>query len=64
MTEMHKEANIELKARRLAYLLDLRNRNPRTYSQNRLGHEKEEIYCLYPESVPLAMQYLKELEKR
>jgi len=64
MTGMPKKANIEIIAKRLAYLLDLRDREPRTYSLNRLGQEKEDIYCLYPEAVPLARKYLKELEKR
>lgn len=59
-----KEVDIDKIARRLAYLWNLRDKDPRIYSQNRLGQEKEDIYCLYPEAVPLARQYLKELEKR
>lgn len=56
--------NIDKIARRIVYLWKLRDDNPALYSSLRLGIEKEELYCLYPEAVLLAREYLKELERR
>jgi hypothetical protein len=43
-------------AKRLAYLLDLRDQDPRRYRELGLGTEKETIYVMHPEVVPLATQ--------
>jgi hypothetical protein len=58
------EINLDKIAKRLVYLWNLRDRDPKLYSQNRLGEEKEDIYCFYPEAVELARKYYKNFERR
>jgi hypothetical protein len=44
-------------ARRLNYLLNLRDKDPIRYRNIGGGKEKEEFYVRHPEIVPLAVQY-------
>lgn len=43
-------------AKRLAYLLTIREQDFLKYTQGRYGLEKETIYVQHPEVVPLALQ--------
>ena len=47
-------------AKRLTYLRDLSDRNPRLYCRNNLRQEKENIYILKPEAVGIAQNLVRE----
>lgn len=51
--------DLEKIARRLAHILDLREQKPSEYASSGLAREKESIYILYPEAVPMARKYTK-----
>ena len=51
-------------AKRLTYLRDLSDRNPRLYCRNKLGQEKENIYILRPAVVILAQNLTRKMCER